>query len=271
MLSALLVLVACNKEAKEEVLKIPDGWETTKQKIVINEKLYEVDIASNPKGQEIKYLNAPEEVEKFFEEFEETFIPHYVLGGNVSILYYYKDAKDFANHVTFESDEESNVKSLNGASVQVFEHINSSGQGYGTSLINTNDSYSWFHIPTDNGLWGYGARRCYVGSTMNDKASAVSFYMYNGDRPITFVGYLDAYGNESCTTQNNSIYYETGSRRIVAITKMPALQPNGAWIAQNTARLPNISRTCCKSWNDCISAYHFVQTTNVLISNVYVN
>ena len=119
-------MTSCSKE--EEISQfvtdnvVPKGWVTDNQTIVINEKSFNIIVASDPNSDGIKFLNEPLEVRTFFEMYEETIIPYVVLGENGKVVFYFKSEEDFKNHVTFKDSNSQDVKSYRGATVTAFQH-----------------------------------------------------------------------------------------------------------------------------------------------------
>lgn len=278
----ILLMTSCSKEenttryATDNV--VPEGWVTDNQIIVINEKSFNITVASDPKGEGIKFLNEPFEIRTFFETHEETIIPYVVLAEKGKIVFYFRNVEDFKNHVNFMDSNSKELKSYRGATVTAFQHgyINSNNvpQGYGNALQDRNDVWkTYWYSPVGGAIaQAYGKMYCYVGGSLNDELSVIHFYLNNGEEPVTFVGYLDAHGSYGdCNVYAGGYFNTDDPKQVIAVTKLAANKPNGTWIGSNSVALWQIKRKIIKSWNDCISAYHFYQTPITQPANVYLN
>ena len=231
------------------------------QNIVIDGILYNVQVNPNvdSPGNSV-YINCPPEVENFIKTYEQTLIPHYVIGETETYLFYYKDASDFSDHVIFENSS-GKTKSLRGANISQWDNANFTG----ASITETNTSWLWYQpIPTTYAaISAWGIRNPWVGNALNDRISIIGFYMYDGSEPITYVAYQDIM-NTTCYSSCN-----LGTRKVV-ITKMKALGANGQNIGQNNAFLWNIGMTWYHSWNDEISAYEWWQSPVTLNTGIQI-
>lgn len=271
-LLALLVF-SCSKDNKKQEFAtddiVPAGWTTVKQSLIIEGKQYNLTVASDPNGSGIKFLNSPFEVEQFFEDNNETLVSHVVIDEKETKVYYYMNVASFNKNVAFICNEQTPTKSYNGATVTVWENV--TGFPYyasGNAIQDKSNVWKGFwNLPSSplNGVQAYGKSRNYVGSTLNDEISAVSFYMNNADEPITFVAYLHTW------TAGTIPYATNDPVNCVVLTKLPAAFGNdGTWVGSNTAALSPIRRNVFKSWNDCISGYEFWQNATLDLANVYV-
>lgn len=241
---------ACSKEENIKQENI------STQKIIINDKQYEVTVKYDPTKNKLEYMNAPNEISDFFKKYGDTFVPHVLLTSRGMEIYYYKDLDDFSKSVQFEipsnlDDNKLKLRSMWGAEVQQWEHWNSNNTPSGNNIITNFSSIAYFDLTgitvntypntgtsTSEKFYAYGSQSTYVGKTLNDKISAIRIRQFDWHEPTTYIGYWD--GNY-------------GSRRLF-ITK----SVNGY---ENTAFLWQINANYWfDTWNDKISSYKTFQS-----------
>lgn len=258
-LVVLFLVTACKKEqdltnTSSDLQSVGVDAQKQVQNIIIEGKLYRITTISSPTTDVMKWVDAPKEVTDFMQKYESTMIPHMIISKKNTYTAYYKDEDEMKKCVQFADSENksANSRSLNGGKVTVWEHGTNRPAGYGNFISKLTSTWAWYQaVYNINAIQAFGFKTGWVGQTLNDRISVVDFEMINGEEPITFIGYEDAYDLKCASCPLNI-------KRVI-ITKLKASAPNGTWVGQNAIGLWGIRRNWYSSWNDQISAYTFYQ------------
>lgn len=186
LIAVMAVMFSCSKEdVTNEKEKIPEGWETEKQIVVIDGQGYNAKVAFNPESDEMFYVNPAKEIEAFFSAYDETFVPHIVYEEKGLITYFYKDWEDFESKVKMQpsSQDASVANKYNGGKSISYQHSNYGGLTLHQYLF----TFKGFEFGNSQ---GYGQSNSYVGSSMNDEITDVVLkrYSYSDTEPIHYMG-----------------------------------------------------------------------------------
>lgn len=187
LIAVMTVFFSCSKdEITTRTEKVPDGWKLERQTVVIDHQGYYVDLVYNEETMENKYINEPKEVVDFFNQYDETFVPHIVQDDNGKVMFFYKDWNDLLENVKMKPSNEDRTKAFNGGYSKSFKMYNGANYNIlGSYFRHTMLTYKTFEF---NSVTAWGESTSNVGNSFNDVIKEVGTGRTIGNEPIHYMG-----------------------------------------------------------------------------------